>query len=164
MLDKVSPLSPLVLVVMAAALVACPRVEPINEVPDEPGLTEDRQLSFETIGEGIHAPIDAGEYVFRDREEWEAMARQFHDLDREVDFDRDAVLLAAYNATTGGYSLRFGSVEVLDGEVVATYIIRRPGPDCMVTQALTRPYQIVLVAGLPDTTVRFQQRSESYSC
>ncbi len=46
---------------------------------------------------------------------------------------------------TGGYTVAFESVSVVDGQVVARYLETTPPPDSIVSQGLTAPYAVRLV-------------------
>lgn len=62
----------------------------------------------------------------------------------EVDFDRDmvvAVFIGEYR--TGGHSVRVREAEATEEGVRLAIRVEAPGSGCMVTQAITRPYQIV---------------------
>ena len=64
----------------------------------------------------------------------------------EVDFERDGVI-AVYmgEQPTGGHRIHVERVARQDDELQVEVVFQFPGPDCMTTQALTQPYQMVLV-------------------
>lgn len=62
----------------------------------------------------------------------------------EVDFDQEMVLAVFMGERrTGGYRVEVNDV-ARDGETLRVSVrMSAPGPNCMTTQALTQPYQIV---------------------
>lgn len=63
-----------------------------------------------------------------------------------VNFDTSRVLLVDMGGrSTGGYAISVTSVEEFDDHVTANIRLVKPGPDCVVTQAFTNPYQFVLI-------------------
>lgn len=64
----------------------------------------------------------------------------------EVDFSRQ--LVVGYFAgikPSGGYSVRISRIEAEEGVFAAYVDLAEPGANCFVTEALTQPYQLVLV-------------------
>jgi hypothetical protein len=129
-----------------------------------------RDLPLTELASGQHAPMGVSEAVYRDAEAWAAVSEAFGELAAEPDFPVEAVLVAAVDARSGGHRVRFDRVytegDAPDGESpsVAIYVVEEPGPGCMTTMALTRPYAAVAVAGLPRGPVRFVERRETYAC
>ena len=63
-----------------------------------------------------------------------------------LDFVAGQVLLVDMGPrNTGGYSIRVTSVNVANDWVVANVELVKPGPQCIVTLALTNPYQFVYI-------------------
>jgi hypothetical protein len=148
-------------------LSACQRVEPVTEMQDPSDMPLDRaatELTFRLVAEGTLAPVESGEHVYRDAEEWRAVRQGLRRVAYEPSLSMEGVLLAALDFPTGGYRVRFDSVYVTAGHVAAIYTIEEPGPECMVTQALTQPFQAIAVPNLPGGPVRFVQRRQTYSC
>ncbi len=81
----------------------------------------------------------------------------------KVDFTTHAIVAVfAGQKSTGGYSISVTKVE--DGKMRDVVVaLTKPGPDCMVTQAVTTPYQIVAV---PMTSIEFTHQDfiETTSC
>lgn len=84
---------------------------------------------------------------------WKRHTANIHDTSQpdgikapEVDFEKETVLIATMGMrSTGGHSIRFTAV-ALDGETLtATVQSTSPGPDDMVTMALTYPFAIIAV-------------------
>lgn len=151
MLDKLSLLLPAAVFVLGTSLNACPPVETARDLP------------FRVVASGSHSPVGPGEFIYRDLEEWRQIQAQLRHV-RHIAGGDEVVLLAAVDRNTGGHIVRFDSVTVTPAGISAFYTIDEPGPDCMVTQALTQPYQAIAVAGMPEGEVHFVQRREMYSC
>jgi hypothetical protein len=63
-----------------------------------------------------------------------------------LDFNIGKVLLLDMGSrATGGYSTALVSVDVGTNAVVANADLVKPGPNCMVTQALTHPFQFAFI-------------------
>ncbi len=141
--------------------------EPDSEEPDRDGErpgeerpaeteepdVEETGVAYEVIAEGTQAAKEEAERVIvRDREELERVWSQAMGSRTpvpeapEIDFaERTVVALFMGRRSTGGYAIRVSEV-VREGEQLRVrYREREPGPDEMVTQALTSPYQIVSV-------------------
>ena len=64
----------------------------------------------------------------------------------QIDFTASKVLLVDMGRQpTGGYSIHVSSVTRDDGAAVAEVVLAQPGPECVVTEALTNPYQFVQI-------------------
>lgn len=164
MLAKVSPIA------LLALLLGCGPVEPPMTAPVPTDVTEAgpvpaRLLDAITIATGNTSPAGPGEFVYRDAAEWRGVEAGVRDPAYRPSMGHEGVLLAAVHAPTGGYEVRFDSVYVLPaGDVAAVYTVHEPGPECMVTQAVTEPFHLVAVPGLPADPVRFVQRRATYAC
>lgn len=123
-------------------------------------------LPITHIAQGAYAPEGFrmhGERVFRTADEWQTV--RIANAEHEPDFETESVIVAAINANTGGYSVAIDSVFFSDGEVKVDYTVRRPGGNCMVTQALTNPFHAVAVPALPeDAEIHFNQQQVTYQC
>lgn len=65
----------------------------------------------------------------------------------EIDFDKnDLVIVALGEQPTGGFAVNIESIQLDAGELAVTGKATVPGPDAVVTQALTYPYSAVLIA------------------
>jgi hypothetical protein len=63
-----------------------------------------------------------------------------------IDFTNARVLLVDMGQrNTGGYAIAVTSVDVFNDYVTANVVLTKPGTNCMVTQALTNPYQFVVI-------------------
>ena len=94
----------------------------------------------------------AGRVVVRDAQAWARLwgSLQGHVVPKpeapKVDFQKHMVIAAMMGTKpTGGYAVRITSV-VENEKIVVSVREQSPGPDDMVTMALTSPYQAVVVA------------------
>lgn len=81
-----------------------------------------------------------------------------------VDFEQDMVLAVFMGERrTGGYQIRVEEVQ-REGEGIRVGVrMRAPGPNCMTTQALTQPYQIVRLPRV-DGPVEFDVEQVEVDC
>ena len=132
----------------ALALTAC------DSGADEP----DGEDGWRAIDAGDHSAIeDETRVVINDGKTWNAWwkehAKNIHDTSQpdgikapEVDLEKETVLVATLGMrSSGGHSIRFAGVN-LDGETLtATLQTTSPGPEDIVTMALTYPFAIIAV-------------------
>lgn len=131
--------------------------------PDEPAS---EPLYFEPIGLGQTALLaDTTELLIRDAALWEAYQDSLRPLGAfaPVDFEQAMVLLVAVPVTTGGYSVQVETVERLEDEVVARYMLTIPDDDCIPMMSAATPFQAVLVRRAPGE-VRFERETEPFHC
>jgi len=82
----------------------------------------------------------------------------------EVDFSKEMVVAAfAGQKSTGGYQLNLTGLNRRGGQLSISFSLTQPGPDCIVTQALTQPYVIVKIAQ-SNKPVNFQLAARTFSC
>jgi len=63
-----------------------------------------------------------------------------------ISFSTGKVLLVDMGQrNTGGYSIKVTSVDISENYVVAQVNLMQPGQNCLVTDALTNPYQFVFI-------------------
>lgn len=64
----------------------------------------------------------------------------------EVDFEKETVLILTMGTrSTGGFAIRFSGIRREDGVLTASFKTTSPGPDSLVTSALTAPFSIIAV-------------------
>jgi hypothetical protein len=71
-------------------------------------------------------------------------------------------LLSLGGRSTGGYSISAEKIEDHGEFIKASIIIKKPGSNCGVTQALTSPYQFVEVESVKE--LLFEERIEVINC
>jgi hypothetical protein len=136
---------------------------------DDAGLPDEsapEALYFEAIGAGQAGLLrDTTEVALRTPEEWDAIKDSLRTVEpiREVDFSQTMLLVAALPQNSGGYRVQFESVEKTGDEILASYVVYAPGPDCMTIMALTLPFQVV-AARQAEGRVTFRRRVELESC
>jgi len=82
----------------------------------------------------------------------------------DVDFNIDQLLaLFLGERNTGGYSINIESVVELDTQVTINVLEQVPGAGCVVTTALTQPYQFIIMSKI-DKPVIFQIQSATFIC
>jgi hypothetical protein len=141
-----------------------------SEPPDEvPGV----DLSFRVVAEGDCWVWQAKNVVVRTDAEWLALFYEYNGdpppepkfpigpgddpipppppyLPPPVDFETEFVAAVFLGErTTGGYSVRVGSVEAFPWGVEVAHEETRPGSICPVDQATTRPFVIVAIEKAP---------------
>ena len=80
-----------------------------------------------------------------------------------VDFSsRRVALLSLGGRSTGGYSISAEKIEDYGDYIKATVLIKKPGVNCVVTQAQTSPYQFVEVESTKE--LLFEERVEFVDC
>ncbi|MFN3165862.1 MAG: protease complex subunit PrcB family protein [Phycisphaeraceae bacterium] len=71
-----------------------------------------------------------------------------------IDFEQyDLVIVALGEQMTGGYAVEINAIQQVGDELAVTGKATRPGPDAIVTQALTYPYDAVIIANTDAKTV-----------
>lgn len=146
---------------MLCLLAACTQ-EPdsIIEIPDvEP-------LYLEAIGNGDRASLtDTLETVVRDSAAWADLQPTFRLFRpfKPVDFSQTMVVVAAVPVETGGYRVRFEEAERRADTVFVSYVLERPGADCLPAMGGGVAFQAAYVRRA-EGPVAFLHRTERYSC
>ena len=82
-----------------------------------------------------------------------------------VDFTRDVVLaVAGGQRNTGGYSIAVDRVNRSGSGVAVEVVETTPGRGCLMTQALTQPVDVVVVAAADARTWSFRERRVEQAC
>jgi hypothetical protein len=108
--------------------------------------------------------------VVRDDAAWaEAWAKLYATTDAPpprppVDFAKEMVLVASLGMRrTGGFAATIARTELADGVLRVEVVEKRPGADCMTTQALTYPVALARVAR-HDGAIEFADRVVVNDC
>jgi hypothetical protein len=80
------------------------------------------------------------------------------DLTREM-----VVVLAIGTRSSGGHAVRFDGMDREGDGARVRYTVTEPGPECMTTQAITSPAEVVSVPRV-DGPVRFERQREVDRC
>ena len=81
-----------------------------------------------------------------------------------LDFTREtAIAVFMGERPTGGYAIHVDAVTRSDGGLLVDVVLQAPGPECMTTQAITQPYEMVSVPIGP-TRADFSTRQVLIPC
>jgi len=136
--------------------------QPQSTLEDGP----DDVLFFESIGLGHYGTTrEPIELVLRDEGAYQEAIRQVSPLADlpEVDFTQTMVGLIAVPTESGGYVVEVQSVERTGEEIIINYRLATPGEDCITVQALSLPFQVVIIRQTPGN-VTFVREDRRYSC
>jgi len=120
-------------------------------VPDSNAASTPPEAAFYAIHQGSYT--DSGAYtnkqskVFVDQSAYRTELATYSSATPElIDFTSARVLLVDMGQrNSGGYAIAITSVDVFNDYVTANVVLTKPGTNCMVTQALTNPYQFVVI-------------------
>ncbi len=139
------------------------------ETSQEAELSEEdlaELVPYASLGRGLQSSLDTTTTrMITDLSSWLAHIDSLQPLQpfMSVDFEGEAILLAAVAVNSGGFDLRFELVEILRDTVVATYRLFAPGTDCRPSFAPGTPFEAIRI---PRTTnpIRFVQVDEQLDC
>ena len=125
-------------------------------------------------GTRIHSATTSGftgpeQLVVRDQAGWQGAWTRLHEgmvapALPAVDFAREMVIvLALGERSSGGHQVRFDGITASGSDATVRYTITEPGANCMTTQAMTAPVDIVRVPRATGT-VRFEPKTVRTSC
>ena len=109
-------------------------------------------MTFTTIAKGHYASgiEDKVEAVFYDAEAFSSFLKNMCIGETpapnipEVDFKKDMVIaVSPGRKMTGGYDVEIVGIVEAEGKLVVEVLYTEPGPDAIVTMAITQPYHIV---------------------
>ncbi len=115
---------------------------------------EKEEIEFITLDKGYHSGhTSSAYYVIQDVETWTGVWNQHVGfmVDSfempEIDFSKYTVIAVFMGEMrTGGYAIQVYDIIDADSSILVKVEKTEPGPDCVVTQALTQPYHIVQIA------------------
>ncbi len=82
----------------------------------------------------------------------------------QIDFEHDMVIAAFMGQRgTGGYTVQISKLNPEGSALSAQITFTRPGADCLVTQAITQPYHIV-VTPRQEHVISFQVATITHDC
>jgi hypothetical protein len=111
------------------------------------------------IASGSQSNIEeASRKVIQSQEQWRKWWEKHNTVEKfidgktvpkpppKVDFEKESVLVATLGRrSTGGSAVRFTEICRKDGVLTATFQISSPGPEDMVTMALTSPFVVIAI-------------------
>ncbi|MCY3487474.1 MAG: hypothetical protein OXH34_03455 [Bacteroidetes bacterium] len=151
------------LILFLAVLASCETEQQALELTEE-DLAE--LVPYVSLGRGVQASLDTTTTrMISEPSIWLAYTDSLRPLlpFTSVDFEMEMVLLAAVDVNSGGYDLRFESVESLRDTVVATYRLFSPGTDCRPSYAPGVPFEAIRIPRT-HTAVRFVRVDEAVDC
>lgn len=126
----------------------------------------DEVLYFETLGMGQNGTIrDTLEVIYRDEASLQEALTKVMPLGTipPVDFSQVMVGLIAVPTESGGYVVEVQSVEKTGSHISVNYEFATPGQDCVTIQALSLPFQLVIIQR-SEGEVSFTRTTKRYSC
>lgn len=159
---KILPILSVILVLLSVGLVwGCS--------PSETDVTSPTE--FETLEQEYYSAIEKPfEKVIKDKSSWDIFWSELHGNQSEtlptlqVDFTEKMVIgVGLGTRNTGGYEVQIQDVTVDNEKILVDYVEIQPGDDCLTTQALTQPYQLVVV-DKSDLPVEFNSQTETRNC
>lgn len=151
------------LIFLLAVLTSCETEQQVPELTEE-DLAE--LVPYVSLGRGVQASLDTTTTrMISEPSIWSTYTDSLRPLlpFTSVDFEMETVLLAAVDVNSGGYDLRFESVESLRDTVVATYRLFSPGTDCRPSYAPGVPFEAIRIPRT-HTVVRFVRMDEAVDC
>jgi len=130
------------------------------------GAVIPQELPVTVLAQGQHS------MQTEERFEWVTQPESFQALweaaqagpQPSVDFERDGVVAVFMGERpTGGHGIQVEQVALRDDELLVEVLLQSPGPECLTTQALTQPYQIVSVPRAAEQAI-FTTRSVLVPC
>ncbi len=151
---------------------AGPRPDRSRTPPDDPDsadLDVDAEaVGVRRLGRWSQSGIDTPErLVIRDEAALAALWSRLGTGERQppIDFGRELVVVAAAGVkATGGHSISMGRAILRNDELVVEVTRTAPSPDCMTTQVLTQPVDVVALAAEGVKKWRFAEREEVGGC
>jgi PrcB C-terminal len=147
--------------VVAPLLVSCTS----NSNADTPLPT----VSYSVIASGAstinNLPVNRKLEIYTDQASFNSSLYLFIQplAEHTVDFSsRRVALLSLGLRPTGGYSISAEKIEDFGEFIKASIVIKKPGSNCVVTQALTSPYQFIEVESVKE--LLFEERVEVVNC
>ena len=142
---------------------------PAGCAPNSNAETAFPPVGFSAIASGDHAlnglPVNRKLEVFSDQTSFDASLNLFilPIVPHIVDFTaRRVVFLSLGGRSSGGNSISVERIEDHGNFLKASIVIRNPGNNCIVTQAITSPFQFVEVESVK--ALIFEERVEVFNC
>lgn len=134
-----------------------------TDAPDGAGLPLRR------IGQWSHTGIgEPRRVVLRDANAWTAFWAELGPAAGarpEIDFTRNLIIaVAAGQRRSGGYGIAVDRVSRSGGELTIETVETTPSPNCLTTQALTQPVDVVVVPAAGVRSWSFVERKEVAGC
>ena len=129
------------------------------------------QTKFETIEQKYYSAIDEPfQKVIKDKSSWHDFWNKLQANHSEssppptVNFTEKMVIgVGLGTRNTGGYDIQIKEISFKEDKISVDYVERQPGTNCIVTESLTQPYQLVSI-DKSDLPVEFNSKTEIVSC
>ncbi|MCI0450563.1 MAG: protease complex subunit PrcB family protein [Chlorobi bacterium] len=128
-------------------------------------------VPFEVIHGGSYCAIgEKKQVICKNNDDYQKLMNEvYKDLDQmpiipEVDFSKNyvvAVFMGAKN--TGGYAINFDKVIRRTADLTVSVFETSPGAKCIVTQAVTHPYEIAKIPKI-DKNIKFKTKLRTNEC
>lgn len=158
---KINKLLVVLITMLVPVLVSC--------VPQSDADTPPSTVTFTVIASGNNtisgAPANRKIEVFTSQASFNSSWHLYiqPDTERTVDFSsKKVVLLSLGMRSTGGYSISVEKIEDFGEYITAQVLIKKPGSNCIVTQAQTSPYEFTEIASMKE--LLFEERIEVQEC
>ncbi len=137
--------------------------------PTPAGTGQSADVPLRRIGQWTNTGIgETRRMVIRDANTWAAF---WTDLGvsagarPDIDFTRDAIIaVAAGQRRTGGYGVAISRISRSGGDLTVEVTETVPGPNCITTQALTQPVDVVAVPAAELRGWSFVEKKEIAGC
>lgn len=114
-------------------------------------VDEGKIIEFETLAKGGYGGIEEPvNMVIKDNEKWDSLWNKVYETRTpkpelpEVDFEEEMILAVFMGyCPTGGYSISIENIIEKEERLIVEKKVVTPGPDDMVTNAITHPFHIV---------------------
>lgn len=136
------------------------QVSPPSQGTPPPPQTADQALSITPLERGAYSGVtEPGAVLITGEAGWKAHWQQHAGrivptpAAPSVDFSRDSILTVYMGEqNSGGHSIEITGVKLAGGTLKVQVKETRPGPNAMVTMALTQPYHMVKIPKVPEGT------------
>ena len=153
-----------ILTITMIALAGCSEPDLDDDFSED--FDETEAVYFETIGQGSQASFDERtESVVKDSVAWTSYKKKMATVlpFRQVDFSQLMIAFAAVPSPNGGVTIQFESAEQIGGELILSYLLGVPGPDCRIIDTPSVPFQAMVLRKI-DLPVKFTYREETQNC
>ena len=130
-------------------------------------IVETEAVYFETIGQGETSLFtDTTRIAIRDQGNWDTSRENMKTVlpFPEIDFSQLMAVVVAVPMPVRGVTVQVQSVEVVEDEMVVSYLMGVPGDDCRGNDQPSVPFQVIMLPQQPQRPIRFEEAIEEYRC
>lgn len=132
-------------------------------------IAGDGSVTFSVIASGFNLNSDTTDTkkteIFRDQASLALTASEYNiDISSaDIDFDTSQVLLISAGVQpTGGYSIAVTDAKDSGDTVKLSVLLESPGANCILTQVLTHPFQLIEIESLKEIAI--EERNVTNEC